>query len=82
MKSDDGHLELDAMNLFDTLIALVRIASRGYESDIASISFSVTSPTVLFLDDEMNPLLPAILYLDNRSTENCFAVCGKNRRKG
>ena len=69
MKSDDGHLELDAMNLFDTLIALVRIASRGYESDIASISFSVTSPTVMFLDDELTPLLPAILYLDNRSTE-------------
>lgn len=69
MKSDDAYVELDAMNLFDTLIALVRIASRGYESEIVSISFSVTSPTVVFLDEELKPLLPAIVYLDNRSTD-------------
>lgn len=62
-----GYAEMDLNGLFKDIIELLKCVAYGYEDYIEAIGFSVTSPTLVLMDKELNPLNPGVLYLDNRS---------------
>jgi len=65
----EGHMEMNLKDLMATIITLLKEVISGYETHIEAIGFSVTSPTLVLLDKELNPVRPGILYLDNRSSK-------------
>lgn len=64
-----GRVEMDLDHLISTIVFLLRQVTLGYETYVKSIGFSVTSPTLVLLDEKLNAIRPGILYLDNRSLE-------------
>jgi xylulokinase len=64
----EGYMEIDLKDVLSKVVELLRIVVEGYEQDVVSIGFSVTSPTIVLLDKSLKPLRPGILYLDNRSS--------------
>lgn len=65
-----GYVEMDLENLMKKIRNLTKLVSSGYEQYVESIGFSVTSPTLVLMDKELNPIRPGITYMDNRSLEN------------
>lgn len=63
----ETYAEIDLNDVLLKVVELLKTVVRGYEKNIVSIGFSVTSPTIVLLDKDLNPLRPGILYLDNRS---------------
>lgn len=62
------YMEIDLIELQAKILELLKSMVSGYENNICSIGFSVTSPTLVLFDKDLNPLRPGILYLDNRSS--------------
>ncbi len=59
--------EIDVTRLLHDLIQKLKELVTGYEKNILSIGFSVTSPTLVLLDKDLDAIRPATVYLDNRS---------------
>ena len=63
------HVEIDVHQLFASVILALKTLLEGYEERLLSIGLSVTSPTLVLLDRDLNAIRPATVYLDNRSAE-------------
>jgi xylulokinase len=63
------YAELDIEDLINSLISSLKCIASKYSFYIESIGLSVTSPTLILLDNDMDPVRPGILYLDNRSVK-------------
>lgn len=63
------YAELDIEDLMNSLISSLKCIASKYSLYIESIGLSVTSPTLILIDNDMNPVRPGILYLDNRSVK-------------
>ena len=59
--------ELDLVDVKLKMLGLLKSTVAGIEEQIVSIGFSVTSPTLVLFDGNLNPVRNGILYLDNRS---------------
>lgn len=59
--------ELDLVDVKIKMLGLLKSTVAGIEEQIVSIGFSVTSPTLVLFDGNLNPVRNGILYLDNRS---------------
>ena len=62
--------ELDIDDLMNSLISSLKCVASKYFLYIESIGLSVTSPTLILLDKDINTVRPGILYLDNRSMKD------------
>ena len=51
----------------EEMLTLLKTTVSDTEEQIVSIGFSVTSPTLVLFDGNLNPVRNGILYLDNRS---------------
>lgn len=60
--------ELDIDNYWQVVVAAAREALKNFD-DVAAIGISSTCPTTIFMDENVRPLRPGILYLDRRSDE-------------
>ena len=69
LKPARGYMEMDLMDIKAKTLDLLKSIVCGYENNIISIGFSVTSPTLVLFDKNLDPLKHGILYLDNRSTK-------------
>lgn len=69
LKPAIGFSEIDVEALFSGLIASLGKITENMDIEVQSIGFSVSSPTVVFLDKEGKLTRNAVLYLDNRSLE-------------
>jgi len=56
---------------------LLKQAVSGNENSIEAIGFSVSSPTLVLLDKDNNPVRPGIPYLDNRCTKEVSSIVEK-----
>lgn len=61
--------EMDPDMIWREVALAVREATAGLEGKVVSIGVSSACPTTVFLDDQMRPLRPAIIYLDHRSMD-------------
>ena len=59
--------EIDVELLFRNIIKAVKEIVVDYEDQVQAIGLSVTSPTLIFFDYNMEAIRPGIVYLDNRS---------------
>ncbi|MDR1533958.1 MAG: XylB [Planctomycetota bacterium] len=59
--------EMDADAIWSETAAAVREAMNGVRGKVAGIGVSTACPTTVFLDGNLKPLRPAIVYLDGRS---------------
>ena len=60
-------MEIDLKDVLSKVVELLRIVVEGYEQDVVSIGFSVTSPTIVLLDKSLKPQTWYTM-LDNRSS--------------
>ncbi|MCD7896343.1 MAG: hypothetical protein LUG50_06665 [Planctomycetaceae bacterium] len=67
--------EMDAPAIWREVALAVREATATAGGEVAGIGVSSACPTTIFMDDDLNPLRPAVLYLDHRSMDivNDFA---------
>jgi xylulokinase len=66
--------EMDLVDLTAKLKSLLRKLAAGQASEIEAIGFSVTNPTLVVLDRDLNALRPGIPFLDNRCTDEVSAM--------
>lgn len=62
-------VEIDVNGLFASVIRSLKTLLLGYEDRLLSIGLSVTSPTLVLLDSDLNAIRPATVYLDNRCAQ-------------
>ncbi|MCC8167244.1 MAG: hypothetical protein LIQ31_14160, partial [Planctomycetes bacterium] len=67
--------EMDATAIWREVALAVREAAGAAPGKVVGIGVSAACPTTIFMDDNLNPLRPAVLYLDHRSMDivNDFA---------
>jgi sugar (pentulose or hexulose) kinase len=72
---NQGWAEEDA-NLwwFGTKQILKDIFKKVNPNDVSGIAFSGQAPTILPIDRQGNPLMPAIIWIDHRSIEECKII--------
>jgi xylulokinase len=63
------HAEIDLSEVLSSVIRSLSKLLEGYEDKLLSIGLSVTSPTLVLLDRNLNAIRPGIVYLDNRSAQ-------------
>jgi xylulokinase len=63
------HAEIDVNEVFAGVIRSLKDLLCGYEERLLSIGLSVTSPTLVLLDRNLNAIRPAPVYLDNRCAQ-------------
>lgn len=68
--------EMDADAIWREVALAVREALRDLDVAVVSIGVSSACPTTIFLDQNMRPLRPAIIYLDHRSMDAVQAFSG------
>lgn len=61
--------EMDADSIWQEVALAVREVAADQAFQIVSIGISSACPTTVFLDNQMKPLRPAIIYLDHRALE-------------
>lgn len=61
--------EMDLQELWASVAGLIRQLAAGREDGIQAVGLSVTSPTVVLFDEQLQPVRPGIVYLDNRSAQ-------------
>lgn len=61
--------EMDADTIWAEAALAVREAVTGINAAVVSVGVSSACPTTIFLDQNMRPLRPAIIYLDHRSMD-------------
>lgn len=59
--------EIDLESAKNEMLQLLKATVSGLENQVVSIGFSVTSPTLVLFDSQLNPVRNGVLYLDNRS---------------
>jgi xylulokinase len=65
---------MDLVDLTSKLKSLLQKMAAGHASSIEAIGFSVTNPTLVVLDRDLNAVRPGIPFLDNRCTEEVSAI--------
>ncbi len=72
--------EMDATAIWREVTLAVREAAGAAPGKVVGIGVSSACPTTIFMDDNLNPLRPAVLYLDHRSMDivNDFAGRSEN----
>jgi xylulokinase len=68
------HVEMDLDDLTAKLAALLRRMPAEHAAGVEAIGFSVTNPTLVILDRDLNALRPGIPFLDNRSATAVSAI--------
>lgn len=61
-----GCVEIELNDLVIKVKGLLKRVISGFENQVEAIGFSVTNPTLVLMDKELNPIRPGIPYLDNR----------------
>lgn len=72
-----GYVEIDLNDLMIKLKDLLKLVAVEYGQYIESIGFSVTSPTLILMDKELNAVRPGICYLDNRCLDEVSMLVDK-----
>lgn len=72
-----GHAEIDLDDLMKKVKILLGQAVSGNERRVEAIGFSVSSPTLVLMDKEYNPVRPGIPYLDNRASKEVSLIVEK-----
>jgi xylulokinase len=67
-------VEMDLVELSAKLKKLLQELAAVHASEIEAIGFSVTNPTLVLLDKELNAIRPGIPFLDNRCTEEVSVI--------
>ncbi|MEW6264059.1 MAG: FGGY family carbohydrate kinase [Thermodesulfobacteriota bacterium] len=62
-------VEMDLIDLSAKLKSLLQKMAAGHAAEIEAIGFSVTNPTLVVLDKDLNAIRPGIPFLDTRCTE-------------
>lgn len=70
------YVEMDLDDLTAKLGALLGKMPAECAATVEAIGFSVTNPTLVVLDRELNPLRPGIPFLDNRCVEAVSGIVG------
>ena len=68
-----GYAELDAGQCWENIKNVLTDLVATGEVNVRSIGFSTACPTSVFLDENFDPLRPAIAFLDNRSAPQLAA---------
>jgi len=63
-----GHVEMDVESMWQQTVCAIRDVTRQCGGQVLSIGCSCACPTLVFLDAQQQPVRPAIVYLDNRSS--------------
>jgi xylulokinase len=70
------HMEMDLDDLTAKLAVLLRRMPAEHAAGVEAVGFSVTNPTLVILDRDLNALRPGIPFLDNRSAAAVSAIVG------
>jgi xylulokinase len=70
------HVEMDLDDLTAKIGTLLRKMPAECAAAVEAIGFSVTNPTLVVMDRNLNPLLPGIPFLDNRCVEAVSGLMG------
>jgi len=68
MQPQHGHVEMDVESMWQQTVCAIRDVTRQCSGQVVSIGISSACPTLVFLDAQQQPVRPAIVYLDNRSS--------------
>ncbi|SHM25258.1 xylulokinase [Caldanaerovirga acetigignens] len=74
--TEGDKVELDPEQIFKSFVKAAQELNK-YMNDVEIIAFDHLSPSVMFLDDEGNPLYPIITHLDRRSLKQTQEIVSK-----
>ena len=70
----NGFVEFEPGEYISGLLDLIRAVSSGYNGEKISITLTGQAESLLVLDGSAEPLMNAISWMDERSTEECAAL--------
>ncbi len=69
-----GYVEIDLGDLMVKLKSMLKKIATAYGPAIEAFGFSVTNPTLVVMDKELNAIRPGIPFLDNRCIDEVSTI--------